>query len=116
MHVRARNTIGAAVRPIDANALSQRPAEQLENRHAVVLCLQVEQRVLDSGDGFARDAADSRAGGGVEVPVDRFGVARILAEDDGFQAFDGGGDSGRAEAFLKLAPADEARVAGQLEE
>ena len=104
------------MRPVDADAFSQRAAEQLENGHAVMLCLQVEQRVLDSSDRFTRDAADSRADGGVEVPVDRFGVAGILAEDDGLEAFDGGGNSGRAEAFLKLAPADEARVGGQFDE
>ena len=45
------HAVGAAMRPVDRDALAHRPAEQLVDRHAERLALDVEQRVLDRGDG-----------------------------------------------------------------
>jgi hypothetical protein len=43
-------------------------------------------------------------------------VESVLAEDPWREPFDDGADPGRAEAFVELAPADDAVVGGQLEE
>ena len=42
--------VGAAMRPVDLQPVAERAAEQLVDRHAQRLGLDVDQRVLDRGD------------------------------------------------------------------
>ena len=61
------------------------PAEQLVDRHAERLGLDVPQGELDARDRLGRDAARALAGHAVEVPVDALDGAGIVAGEDGLE-------------------------------
>ncbi len=71
---------GAAVRPVQRHAIAQRAAEQLVDRHAQRLGLDVPQRQLDAGHGLVRDAAQVLPRGAQHVPVQALDRPRILAD------------------------------------
>ena len=106
---------GAAVRPVQPDAVAHRPAEQFVDRHAERPRLQVEQRVLDRADGLLdvppaagrrsawRSATwASKARGSLPI---RAGARRSMT----------GVHARAAERLVVLAPADQAVVGGDLQ-
>ena len=104
--LRIARAIAAAVRPVDGNALAHRTAEEIVDRHAERLALDVEQRVLDGGHGLAIDAAAGLHGLRPEMAVDQLDVARILADHHRRQRLDDPGEAVAAEALVVFRPAD----------
>ena len=109
------HAVGAAMRPVDRNAVAQLAAEQLIDRHAQRLALDVEQRVLDGGDGLADDAAARLGRSGGEHGVDQLDLHRVHADHVGHQRLDHARQAGAAEAFVVFRPADDAVGRHELE-
>ncbi len=114
--LRAAHTVGAEMRPVDRDAIADRPAEQRRDRHAVGLAGHVQQRVLDRRDRLLVDAAARLPGDDVQVLGDLFVAAWIAADQHGGEAADHVGEADRAEALVEFGPADDAVVGGDLEE
>ena len=64
-HLGIAEAVAAAMRPVERQAVAHRPAEQLVDRNAQRLGLDVEQRVLDRGHRLLVDAARRLARDGV---------------------------------------------------
>ena len=106
----------AAVRPVQTQAVALGAAEQLVDGNAERPRVDVEQRVLDGGDGLLNDAARRLPAHGVERGDDGFTRARIFPDDQRGQTVDGRADADAAERLVVLAPADDASVRGDLQE
>ena len=107
----------AAVRPVERDRLPRRAAEELGDRDAERLALEVEERVLDPADRLLHDRARALARPAVEVPVDRLDRARVAADDERRQVGDDAGEpGGRAVRVGHLRPADEPVVRRRLDE
>ena len=76
----------------------------------------IEQRVLDRGDGLLVQSAARLAGQDVQVLRHLLEHARVAADQDRGQAADDIGQSDGAKAFVELRPADDAFVRRDLEE
>ena len=85
-------------------------------RHSERLGFGVEQRILDSAEPFGYDAARGRPGEAIQLGIDPLVVEYRLSDDPASEPLDDGTDPGRAEAFVELAPADDALVGRQFEE
>ena len=114
--LRPGQPIGPAMRPVEPDALAHRAAQQLVDRDAERLGLDVEQRVLDRADRLLHHPAAGLAADRVEQRRHRLVGARVLADHDRRQMLDRGGDALAAEGFVVLAPADQPVVGGDLEE
>ena len=110
------HAVGAAMRPVDGNAVAQLAAEQLVHRHAQRLALDVEQRVLDGRDRLAHHAAARLRRLGGEHGIDQLDLHRVHADHVGHQRLDHAGEAGAAEALVELRPADDAVLGRDLEE
>ena len=108
--------IGAAVRPVEADALAHRAAEQLVDGHAERLGLDVQKRVLDRADRLLDHAAARLAADRVEQRDHRLVGPRVHADDRGREVLDRGGHALAAERLVVLAPADQALIGADLEE
>ena len=104
------------MRPVQADLLADRSAEQLVHRYAQRPGLDVDQRVLDRRNGLLSDAALRGAATRIQPGRDRLIAAGVLSDQDRRQAADHGGHTVTARAFVVFAPADNARVGGDLEE
>ena len=80
--VLAPDAEAAAMRPVKIDAVAERPAEQLVDRHAERLGLDVEAGVLDRRDRFVVDAADRHAGDRAQRHRDVADLARVHADGD----------------------------------
>ena len=107
---------GRAVRPVDPDAVADLAAQKLVAGDAQRLGLGVQKRVLDGAQGEGNDAAGGRPRDRIELRVDPLVIADRLADDAGRELLDGGADARRAEAFVVLAPADDAVLGGDLDE
>ena len=105
-----------AMGPVEADALAHGAAQELVDGNPQSARLDVQQRVLDGGDGLldhaARGLPPQRVHGG-DVRLPR---ARVLADDRRGQPVDHRRETGAAERFVVLAPAHEPRIGGDLEE
>src|SRR5262249_29286417 len=101
---------GAAVGPVDALAVAQRPPEQLVDGDAEGLGLDVPQGQLDPGDGLGGDAARALAGHAVEVPVAHLDGPRVGPHQDRPRVAGGADDAVRVAAVRALAVAGDARI------
>src|SRR5439155_4376583 len=109
------DTVGAAVGPVEADAVAHRAAQHLVHGDAEGARLDVQHRVLDGGDGLLDHAARRLAPDGVHVRNVRLPGARVLADHRGRQAVDHGREAGPAERLVVLAPAHETRVRRELQ-
>src|SRR5213075_2479131 len=73
---------GAAVRPVDLDVIPRRAAEQLVDRNAERLSLQVQQGVLDPADCLLDHRAGALSRGADEIPDDPLDHARLAADDE----------------------------------
>jgi hypothetical protein len=101
---------GSAVRPVEPHAVAQRSAEELVDRHAERLGLDVPQGQLDAGHGLVRDAAAVLPDAAQHVPVEPLDGARILTDQEIRQVLDAARDAVRAPVVAALAPAHQAAV------
>ena len=107
----------AAVRPVERDRLARRAAEELRDRDAERLPLEVEERVLDPADRLLDDRPRALAGAPVEIPVDRLDRARVAADDERREIrHDAGKPGGRAVRVGHLRPADQPVVGRRLDE
>ena len=106
-----------AVRPVERDRLARRPAEELRDRDAERLPLQVEQRVLDPADRLLHDRAGALARAPVEIPVDRLERPRIAAHDERREIGDDACQARRRPVRIgHLRPADEPVLRRRLDE
>ena len=112
----AAHAVGPEMRPVDRNAIADRPAEQGTDRYAIGLAGHVEQCVLDRRDRLLIDAAARLAGEHVQVLRDLFVAERVAADQHRREAADHIRQADRAEALVELGPANDAIVGGDLEE
>ena len=115
-HLGVAEAVAAAMRPVERQAVAHLAAEQLVDRHAERLGLDVEQRILDRGHRLLVDAARRLAGDGVLHRHDALDRPRVLADQAGRHAADHGGEAGAAVAFVVFRPADDPVVGGDLQE
>ena len=107
----------AAVRPVGRDGVARRAAEELVDRDAQCLPFQVEQRVLDAGDGLGHDRAGALARGAVQIPVDRLHGPRVPPHHERCEVLDHSCQPARRAVRIgDLGPADQAVVSGDLEE
>src|SRR5262249_32786847 len=111
---RAARPDHAAARPVDRDALAHRPAEQLVDRHAQRLALDVEAGVEGCAGGVLVKAPRYRAGERIERGVEVADRARVLPDQELAHAVDRGGDAGAA-MFPELRPAGHALIGADLE-
>ncbi len=105
----------AATRPIDRHPVAQSAAEQLVDRNAERLSLDVEAGIHDRGDGVRREPARGRTRLGIQGRIDATDCARVLADERGAEALDHPGHAFTS-ALIELGPAGDALVGGDLEE
>ena len=86
---------GAAVRPVDADALAHRTTEQLDHRNTERLGRDIHEGALDTGNGLGGDAAGALPGAVHQVPDPPLVGAGVLAEQQGGQVLDGADDAVR---------------------
>jgi len=102
---RARRVVAAAAIGVEANAIAEFPTQQPIERLASRLCRNVPQRNLDAAQRNEEDAA-LRAREDV-IPAELLpailDIARILADQFGFQFGDQPNDRGRAGVGIGLA-------------
>ena len=103
-HARPRRP---AVRPVQAHAVAQRPAEELVDRHAERLGLDVPQRQLDAGHRLVGHAAQVLPRGAQHVPVQPLDRPRVLADQQRGQVAHRARDAVRAAVVAAFAPAHE---------
>jgi hypothetical protein len=104
------------VRPVEAEAGPDRPAQERVHRHPEGARVDVQERVLDRPDGLLDHAARGLPTKRVHEGDVGFPGPRILADQDGSQLGDDRGDAEAAEGLVVLAPADDALVGADLEE
>jgi hypothetical protein len=114
--LRPLQAIRPAVRPVEADAVADRPPEQLVDGHAERLGLEVEQGILDGADRLLDHAPAGLATDGVELGDDGLEGPGIATDHLGGQPVDHRGDAEPAERLVVLAPADQPIVGGELEE
>src|SRR6185437_14020110 len=113
---RAADPPGAAMRPVDPDAVAHLAAEQHVARDAERLGLGVEQRVLDRTQPLGDHTARGRTGRGVQLGIDALVVERALPDHARGAALDHRRHAGRPEPLVKLAPPDDAVSGADLEE
>ncbi len=113
---RVANAVGAAMRPVQRDAVAHRAAEQRIDRDTERLPLDVEQRVLDRRDRLLVEAAARLPRRDMQARDDPLVGQRILADERGRQRGDDGGKSGAAEALIVFGPAGQTIIGGDLEE
>jgi hypothetical protein len=104
------------MRPIDLHTVAHLTAEQHITRHPECLGLCVEQCVFDRTEPLADHTPSGRPGETVELGMYALVVECILPDDPRGEPLDDRADPGGTEAFIELAPADDAVVGGQLQE
>ena len=114
--LRPGQAIGAAVRPVEADALAHRAAEQRVDRHAQRLRFDVQERVLDRADRLLDHAAARLTADRVEQRDHRLVGSRVHADDRGREVLDRGRHALAAERLVVLAPADQPLIGADLEE
>ncbi len=114
--LRAAHPVGAEMRPIDRDAFADWAAEQRVDRHPIGLAGDVEQGVLDRRDRLLVNAAARLPGQDMQMLGDLLIAARVLADQRRRQPADHVRETSRAEALVKLRPADDAIVGRYLEE
>ena len=70
------------MRPVHRDAIAGRASEELVHGDAERSCLEVEERVLDAGQGFRDHGAGALARRAVEIPVHGLDGPRIAADDE----------------------------------
>ena len=104
------------MRPVDRDALAHRAAEQLVHRHAERLALDVQQRVLDRGDGARIDPARRLHLAHPQHRGDLLHRPRIQPDQRVGQAADHAGQAAAAIGLGVFRPADQPVIGGELEE
>ena len=99
-----------AVRPVHSDAITYLAAEQLVAGHAQPFGLGIDQRVFDGPHRLRHHAAGTWPRDAIELRVNALMLADGLPHHARRQVRDHGADSRRAEAFVELAPADDAAV------
>ena len=107
-------TIGAAVRPVQSDALAHRAAEQLVNWNAEGLGLDVQKRVLDRADGLLDHATGGLAADRVQQRDHCLVGPRVHADDLRGEVLDRGSHALPAKQLVVLAPADQAFIGADL--
>ncbi len=110
------HAVGAAVRPVELEPVAHGAAEKIVDRHAQRLCLEVEQGVLDRGDGLLVEAAMGLARHRIELLADALMAARVVAGDGLDQRLDDRGQPLGAIAFVVFGDACDALVGLQFQE
>src|SRR4051794_39130618 len=95
---------------VDLDAVADRTAEQVVDRHAVVLAFDVPQGLVDARERAHVDGAAAVEPAAVEHRPDVLDVARVPADQVVGELVDGGGDGGGAALDHGFAPADGAVV------
>ena len=114
--LRPLQPVRPAVRPVEADALADRAAEQLVDGHTEGPGLEIEQGVLDGTQRLLDDAARGLPAHRVEPGADRLVRPGIVADHLGGEPVDDRGDAEAAERLVVLAPADQPVVGRELEE
>src|SRR5207245_7008416 len=83
----------AALRPVEAYPVAHRAAEQLVDRHAERLGLDVPQGQLDAGHRLVRDAPAVLAHAPQHVPVEALDRPRVLPDQEIGDGADRPGDA-----------------------
>ena len=78
----AAHAVGAEMRPIDRNALADRAAEQRGDGDAIGLAGDVQQGILDGGDGLLVEPAAGLAREDVKVLGHLLEPAGVTADQD----------------------------------
>jgi hypothetical protein len=104
------------MRPVDLHPVAKGAAEQLVDRYAERLGLDVDQRVLDRADRLGVEPAGRLAGGGVKKVAVFFDRTRVLADEARAELLDDRGEALRAVALHEFGPAGDALVGRDLEE
>ena len=106
----------AAVRPVQPCPVPRRAAEQLDDRYAERLGLDVEESALDARDGLGGDAAGRLPDAAEHVPEPHLERPRVLPDQRGREIVDRACDSGGRPAVAALAVAGDAIVGLDLDE
>ncbi len=109
-HVAEPRARRPAVRPVQPHAVAHRAAEELVDRHAEGLGLDVPERQLDAGHRLVAHAAQVLARGAQHVPVQALDRPRILADQQRGQVLHRARDAVRAAIVAAFSPAHEAVV------
>ena len=104
------------MRPVKTNALALRSAEEFVNRNVQRACLDVDQRILDGGNGLLGDAALRGTGARIKPCGMHLEAARILADQQRCEFLDQRRHTAPAKAFVVFAPSNHAVVGGDFHE
>src|SRR5207245_8324846 len=96
--------------PCEANPVAHRAAEELVDRYAERLGLDVPQGQLDAGHRLVRDAAAVLAHAPQHVPVEALDGLRVLPDQEIGDVADRPGDAVGTPVVAALAPADQPGV------
>ena len=110
------HAVGAAVRPVQRQAVPNRPAEQRVNRHAQGLALDVEQSVLNGRNRLLRHPSAGLPGDGIELLAQEFVGAGVPAYQSLRQVLDDPAETGAAVTLVILGDAVQTLVRGQFQE
>src|SRR5712691_11175073 len=88
--------IGAAMRPVEEEPVADRPAEQLIDRDAQGLCLDVDERILDGADRLGIEPAGRLPRCGVEQRRDALHGPRVLTDETLAEPLDNAAEALRA--------------------
>ena len=108
--------VASGVGKVDAHAVAHLAAQELVDRNAESLALQVEHRGVDPGDGLVRDSPQLPLRDAVQLELDRLGVHRTLADDARAQVPDRRRQHGRRPHCGALGPAHQSLVRAHLDE
>src|SRR3984957_11820062 len=106
---------GAAMRPIQPQPLADRAAEKFVHRNVQCFGFDVDQRVLDRGNGLLVDAVRGLTGQAVQESGDFLHGPRVHANQALAQSGDDSGEALGAEIFHEFGPADQAVRGGDLQ-
>ena len=106
----------AADPAVHLHLVAHPPAQQVVDRHAEGLALDVPQGLVDAGDGAHQDRAAAIKAAAVHGLPQVVDAARVLADQEWRHLVDGRFDRARAPFDHRFAPADDAFVGLDLEQ
>jgi hypothetical protein len=106
----------AAVRPVETDIVTGRAPEKLGYGYPEGPCFNVDQGQFDAGDGFGCCPVRALAAPSGHIPESHFKRARVLADEYGFEVFDGALDAEGHLVVAAFAPSGDTVVGFHLDE
>jgi hypothetical protein len=113
---RLLEAVGGAVRPIEADPLAERAAQEFVDRDAERPGLQIDQGVLDRADRLLVEATGGHPTHGMEQRDVRLDRTWVFTDDRRGQLLDHAGDAEATEALVVFPPADEPLIGRDFQE